>query len=946
MKEKAIQILLIEHSSVDIELFKQQLSYMEGLKHRLVTAKNLKDAELLISVTPITIIITDLELSKSARFTTLKMLAKLCPEIPIIIYSDLDDKSTILEALKLGAQDYLIKDKTNHFLLEKAILYSIERKRLTASLRNSESRFRNMFEYSSIGIYRSTSSGRFIEVNQAFASIFGFDSPESIRNSIKNIGEVMYVNPGIRQSIVDEFNQQKIEYKQIETDFYRKDGSIFTGLLQMRLAGKSSEGDFVIEGYIQDITEQKTASKQMEDNIKFLRSFMDNIPSPVFAKDKHLKYTGCNKEFEKYIGFPEHEILGKTILDFKKGDAAELTHQKDLLLIKEKKQQVFETKLNFASGGLRDVIYHKNIIKDKNGEFDGIIGLILDITDEKQALDKLQEGLTLNEAMASLSKQLLKPGISILEISKLVVDHAKAITGSEHGYAGAIDASSGDLLLHTFPDVNMQDNEKKSYGLRISKTHDGYPGLWGLALNKKAPFFTNKPQAHQSLKGVSEEHLEFHNFLSVPALIDGRLLGQISLANSEKPYSNKDLEAITKLTNLYSLAIDKQKSVEELVHAKENAEQSDKLKSAFLANMSHEIRTPLNAIVGFAQMLGEEGVDEEETREFKGVIIKNTDILLRLINDIIEMSMIEAGEIKIHSESRSVEQTIRQIFSIWEYNDEVINSKGKIKFLFESPDDKSDKSFKIDDLRFNQITDNLLLNAFRFTEKGSITMGYYYENDKVVIYIRDTGVGISEEYQKSIFERFRQVDELRVRPFSGTGLGLAITKKLVEHLSGSIRIESQPGKGSTFFISFPLSGGSPATKPTVRATTKKAVSKTFLEGKNILIVEDNDSSFEFLEIVLQRRGAHITRAENGMEALEKTANNGYDIILMDLQLPEMDGFEAIEQIRKFKITTPIIVQTAFSEASERTKAFEAGCDAYLVKPITKNKLEEALSKFC
>jgi CheY-like chemotaxis protein len=284
---------------------------------------------------------------------------------------------------------------------------------------------------------------------------------------------------------------------------------------------------------------------------------------------------------------------------------------------------------------------------------------------------------------------------------------------------------------------------------------------------------------------------------------------------------------------------------------------------------------------------------------------------------------------------------------MWQYNDEVINSKGKIEFLFESPENRNDDlSFKIDDLRFNQITDNLLLNAFRFTESGSITMGYYYENDNVHIYIRDTGVGISEEYQKSIFERFRQVDELRVRPFSGTGLGLAITKKLVEHLSGKIRIESQPGKGSTFFITFPLAGGKSVFKPKVETAAKKVISKTFLAGKKILIVEDNDSSFEFLEVVLQRRGAQIIRATNGLEAFDLATKNDYDVILMDLQLPEMNGFEAIEQIRISNTSTPIIVQTAFSESSERTKAFDAGCDAYLVKPITKNKLEEAISKFC
>jgi len=321
------------------------------------------------------------------------------------------------------------------------------------------------------------------------------------------------------------------------------------------------------------------------------------------------------------------------------------------------------------------------------------------------------------------------------------------------------------------------------------------------------------------------------------------------------------------------------------------------------------------------------------------------------ISDIIEMSMIEAGELKIHPENRPVVETLNQIYQIWQMNDEATENAGKINFKLDITNkEESNKIFKIDTLRFSQAIDNLLMNAFRFTSEGEITLGNHYIDDQhVIIFVKDTGVGISKEDQGTIFDRFRQVDELKVRPFSGTGLGLAITKKLVEHLSGEIWVDSDLGSGSTFYMKFPLVADKAFKQSIIPSNDNPPLVTEIqknIEGKKLLIVEDNDSSFDFLEILLKRKGAFIKRAVNGIDAVEKVRSEYFDIVLMDLQLPEMSGFDAIKNIRITNSTVPIIVQTAFSEQNEREKAFNAGCNHYLVKPITKNKLEDAVLKFC
>lgn len=943
---KKANLLLYTDESRIVRLVEQRASASTHCKCTLFVASGFTEFARFSKEHPITsalIFLTEKNLDQ------LNKIQALLIDFPLIRILPGENAEDGFAALHSGFHDFIFEKDIQSYHFEKIIL--------KASLQNSrfrqrvekESRYRRMFENSNIGIYLSTAEGKLLEVNGAFAKMFGYASPESAVNEIHHAGQQLYMNPKEREKLIDELKENQAGHHRVELKLRRKDGTAFFGLLNMRCLKQRDGAPMMVEGFVQDITEKKALGIQIEETMMFLREILDNIPGPVFSKDLNLRYTGCNKEFERYIGFTENEIIGKKLLQLRNDELARLAHAKDLELLATGQQQKFEHLINFADGTVKEAIFHKNIYRNAKGEANGIIGLILDATEEKQALCQLKEELSLNKAITELSKELLKPGTSVADISNRVIDFAKEITGSAYGFAGIVSPATGDLEISSDPRNFPFELIFTGNQIAPEKVQAIFPASWRESLYALQPFYDNNPvvKSHE----LSASGTKLNNLLSVPAKINGKWVGQLMLSNAKDDYNQKDIDDVTKLTHLFSLAIQKQKSVDELIAAKEKAEESDELKSAFLANMSHEIRTPLNAIVGFAQLLGDPEISNEEINDFKATIINNTGILLRLINDIIEMAMIEAGELKIHQEERNIKDLIDNIYLTWTSRDEYLEAAESINFILEKPADDDNTKIMTDSLRFNQVFDNLLMNAFRFTSKGQITLGYHYPGDHTVeFYVKDTGEGISPEFIKTIFDRFRQADELKVRNFSGTGLGLAITKKFIEHLSGNIRVESTEGEGSCFYIVFPLPDVEDNKKSNLiteqKAHPSSDSSESKLKSKAILVVEDNDANYEYLEVLLLKKGAKVQRAVDGKFAIELVLKRNFDIVLMDLQLPRLSGFDAIKGIREINRDIPIIVQTAFSHSDERRKAFEAGCDAYLIKPLTSKKLIKTVLNFC
>lgn len=375
--------------------------------------------------------------------------------------------------------------------------------------------------------------------------------------------------------------------------------------------------------------------------------------------------------------------------------------------------------------------------------------------------------------------------------------------------------------------------------------------------------------------------------------------------------------------------------------AKQRAEESDRLKSAFLANMSHEIRTPLNAIIGFSTLVSNESTNTERKQKYVNIIKNNTASLLKLVEDILDISKIEANQLKIEKEFFEINSLIIDINTL--FQKEIVAKKGsKVKLLLnkKSPPN-SNIFFYSDPVRVKQIIENLISNAIKFTHSGKIELGYKVKDKSILFWVSDTGIGIKPEDLEYIFNRFTKV-ESDDAIYRGTGLGLSISRSLVEMLNGRIWVESEINKGSTFY--FELAGDIE-----IRNQSSEKRSPTSynidLSGKNILIVENERSNYILLQSFLTKTNARLTWAHNGNIAIEHCQNKKYDIILMDIRIPVIDGYETLKKIRKFDAEVTIIAQTVYATPDEKEKITKAGFNDYIIKPYSKDDILKKIALY-
>ncbi len=384
-----------------------------------------------------------------------------------------------------------------------------------------------------------------------------------------------------------------------------------------------------------------------------------------------------------------------------------------------------------------------------------------------------------------------------------------------------------------------------------------------------------------------------------------------------------------------------------LLDAKVKAEESDRSKSNFLANMSHEIRTPMNSIIGFSELLLNADT-EEDRQEYINIIKTSGHHLLNIINDIIDISKIEAGLATLTKNSFSINDELNEIKALFLVHEELI--KNNIDLILKTSLSNEECTLNIDKTKFRQIVINLISNAIKFTANGQIEFGYSVvsknNNSFFKFYVKDTGIGLSTSEQEIIFERFRQIDNTDTTVFRGTGLGLAITKAFVELMDGEIWVESEKGKGATFYFTLPYTITTTKTKfkpPEIKTDIKTLFN---WKEKTILIVEDDASNLFILKAYLQKTGVNIVCAEDGKSAVDMCLENkNIDLVLMDIKLPEMNGYDATMLIKQHRKDLPIIAQTAYAMVEEMEKCQEAGCDDFISKPIYRDKLFSVINKY-
>ncbi len=660
-----------------------------------------------------------------------------------------------------------------------------------------------------------------------------------------------------------------------------------------KLAWFSSSGKVVHEnnkltiyGSTFDITEKKQNEQKLVLSDTVFNFTLDMFCIAGF--DGYFKY--LNPSWERTLGWSIEELLSKPWLDFVHPDDAENTEDIKSVIVDGKEIYKFENRYVCKDGSIKWLAWNSQPFPKENI----MIGAARDITEAK----KIENELIKAKEKAEVS---------------------------EERYRNLVEAASDAIYLTeedgTIIDTNQSaldftgKNREEIIGQNIETVDVNFPAKEFVKFWKKYPI--NK----QLIFETTHRHKNG---------------GLIPVEISSKKYKLND--------RIYLLGIardiaERKKSELELIKAKEKAEESDRLKSAFLANMSHEIRTPMNGILGFTSLLQKANLSVENQKHYIDIIEKSGNRLLNTVNDIIEISKIESGDINVAKSEVDIIGHLDTLVTFFKPE----AKKKNIEIVVQNTIDGNDLTITTDKNKLSSILSNLIKNAIKYTNEGTIKVGLKMENNHILFSCQDTGIGIPKNRQEAIFNRFEQADIEDKQAHQGSGLGLAIVKTYVEMLNGKIWVESEEGIGSTFYVS--LAFEHEKKKKQIIPREVKS-SDSGIKNINVLVVEDEEYSSMHLSILMKDKVKSIKTAENGIEAIDACKNDsGIDLILMDIKMPKMGGLEATKNIRKFNTDVVIIAQTAHVLEGDKEKALDAGCNDYISKPIKKDTLFELINKY-
>jgi PAS domain S-box-containing protein len=572
-------------------------------------------------------------------------------------------------------------------------------------------------------------------------------------------------------------------------------------------------------------------------------------------------------------------------------------------------------------------------LRDRDGTIIATLGMVTDISERKRDEARLVHEATVNLAQAKLAKTLTANISSLDDIARAVHGWALRLTGSRYGFTASIDPETGASRGHTLSDMMGEGAcQVREGSLSFARGPDGYPGLWGHALNTGVSFYTNEAPNHPTARGVPEGHVPVSRFLAVPAIFENRIKGLIALANPERDYTDQDLAAVEGLADLFALAVRRFREREDLLRETDKAQAASRAKSEFLANMSHEIRTPLNGIMGMLQLLALSPLIPEQ-REHVDHALSASRRLTRLLSDILDLSRIEAELLSLRCSDFQVQDLLSSVRDLFRLE---AGRKGLVLVLEKDPEVPD--WLNGDEDRLRQILFNLVGNAVKFTDQGRvearISLGAVGEGPDLPVRfeVRDTGPGIPPDRIKDLFNPFTQGETTLARKHQGAGLGLSIVRRLAELMGGSVNMESGLGQGTTVHVALRLALGKAGER---RARPQEGWD---VRGGRVLLVEDDRMNRTAMRRILEKAGVQVSVATRGQEAVDSWRAGAFDLVLMDIQMPDMDGVQATRIIRREEAErgrkrTPIVALTAYAMEQDREAFLAAGMDDYLAKPV-------------
>ncbi|MFN8254868.1 MAG: PAS domain S-box protein [Bacteroidales bacterium] len=752
----------------------------------------------------------------------------------------------------------------------------------------SEKRYKQLFRNLPLGIFTATENGTIESINFQMLEILGSDSAQ--KSMQFNLFELPTLkNTKLLQDFKSALYEGRSHYKLYEyTSVWGKKTYLKSHILPLE---KEDVARILV------IVEDYTKERENEFRMRILSQGVNNSPASIVVTNNEGKIIFVNKRFVELTGYSMEELINHSPSILKSGYHSNEFYKHLWETIMSGKEWVGEFLNKKKNGELYWESGMISALKDENGKITNFMAIKEDITRKKQ-----------------VEKELMMKTEQLFTL----INHTPDNICFKDENGRWILANTAALKLFGLENVAYQ-----------GKTNAGL-----LSLSSRESLFLNNDAKTDQLVWEKGDVYQYEaNFTDESG-------NKVVLEVVKLPLHNDD--GTRKGIINIGRDITRRKTYEqELMIAKEKAEESDLLKSAFLANMSHEIRTPLNAIMGFTSLLADYSLDKDSISKFLDIIQVNGKQLLTIIDDILLVSKLQVHQIKVSTAVFELDQVLTRLYQ--QYSRELsILSEKQIELSIEKININSVIRIKTDRDKLSQIYSKLIRNAIKFTSKGKIQFGVELKPDnELVFFVKDTGVGISEEKQEVIFKKFRQADDSTTREYGGTGLGLSIVKGLIDLLKGNLWVESKQGKGSAFYFKLPLE-----SKEIVDTDIKTDKKRTRWENKKILIVDDVAESIFLLSEVLKSTGVKIFSAESGTQAIKRfTENQDIDLILMDIQLPEINGLEAASQIKKINPRVAIIIQTAYGQDSYTQKSREAGCDDIIFKPINFEILFQKMNRF-
>src|SRR6056297_22405 len=721
-----------------------------------------------------------------------------------------------------------------------------------------------------------------LRVNRTFTMISGISKEDAEGKKCYNIF------PGPYCHTADcPLNMVKNGEERVEQDIKKrnKTGKIMPGILTS-VAFKGQNGDIL--GIIEDFKDISLRTK-IEETLRRTEQqfsiFMYNLPLGVFIKDEDFRLVYMNKYMDAV--YSSENCLNKTPTQIIPDKYAHRITKEDQQAINGN-VLVVEEELPDKTGKLITYQTHKFRFRGEDNTWK-IGGLSIDITQKKKTEYELKK---LSNAIQH------SPVCVIITNLKGQIEYVNPVFTKFTGYTPA------EVLGEKVGILTHSESVQAIYKDIMTTVSQGYDWKGEIQNRKK----------------------------------NGELYWELASISPVKNSKNK-------ITHFIIIAEDiskRKKNEKELVLAKEQAEESNRLKTAFLANLSHEIRTPLNAIIGFSSLLLDEDLPYEEKIKLNNLINENSQNLLKLIDDVIDISKIQSGSFKINTSKCYVNKLLLDLYVSFSVKIEQ-DPKKEIRLSLNKGIRQKDFSFNTDTIRLKQVLFNLIENAVKFTQKGFVEFGYSIVKDenKIQFYVIDSGIGIANDKFEMIYDLFRQVDESFTREYGGTGLGLTIAKKIVHHLGGEIWVQSTPEQGTNIYFTLPLENNHIDENQMNQAVRPFSFD---WKDKVFLIAEDIDTNYTYLKELLSTTNAKIIWAKDGKEGVDLCLKHKIDLVIMDLKMPNMDGYEATKKIKKFKHDLKIIAQSSFTQDDDKQKCLNAGCDNFIAKPILIENLFNAIHK--